>query len=60
MSRRYRQLIESQAKVKVAAHTHDLTTDQVWFITLAATFAGVFYFFGYYFGGDLWRALVGG
>ena len=60
MSQRYRRLIEDQPKIKVVAQAHDASTDTVWFVTLAATFAGVFYFFSYYFGGDLWRVLAGG
>ena len=60
MSRRLRQLIENQPKVKVAQHAHDAGWDKTWFAALAAIFAGVFYFFGYYFWGTLWRALTGG
>ncbi len=62
MSRRYHQLIENQAKVRVVAQAHDASADhKVWFMTLAAFFAGVFYFFGYYFWGDeVWRVLAGG
>ena len=62
MSRRYRQLIANQAKVKVVAQAHDTSVaNKVWFVTLAAFFAGVFYFFGYYFWGSVvWRVLAGG
>ena len=60
MLKRYRQLIENQSKVKVIAQAHDTSKDTVWFVALAATIAGVFYFFSYYFGGDLWRVLAGG
>ena len=59
MPRRYTQLIKDQAKVKVVAQAHN-SEDTIWFVTLAAACVGVFYFFGYYFGGDLWRALAGG
>ncbi|MCQ3976866.1 MAG: hypothetical protein DPW09_25850 [Anaerolineae bacterium] len=60
MSKHLRRLIKNQPQVKVVAHTHDNSKDTVWFVTLAAAFAGVFYFFGYYFWGDLWRVLAGG
>lgn len=61
MSRRYRQLIANQAKIKVVAQAHDLSIHQkVWFVTLAAFFAGVFYFLGYYWWNEMWRVLSGG
>jgi len=60
MSKHLRRLVKNQPQVKVVAHTHDNSKDTVWFVTLAAAFAGVFYFFGYYFWGDLWRVLAGG
>ncbi|MCK6629017.1 MAG: hypothetical protein L6R45_28040 [Anaerolineae bacterium] len=60
MSKHLRRLVKNQPQVKVVAHTHDNSKDTVWFVTLAAAFAGVFYFFGYYFWGDLWRVLTGG
>jgi hypothetical protein len=61
MSRRYRHLINNQAKVQVVAQTRNAAMDKAWFVTLAAAVAGVFYFLGYYFfGGDLWRVLAGG
>jgi hypothetical protein len=55
-----RRLIENQSKVKVMAQAHATSPDKVLFVTLAAAVAGVFYFFSYYFGGDLWRVLAGG
>lgn len=60
MPKRYRHLIKNQSQVKVMAQAHNTSEDRVWFVTLAAAFAGVFYFFGYYFWGDLWRVLAGG
>ncbi|MBE7469231.1 MAG: hypothetical protein HS114_08855 [Anaerolineales bacterium] len=60
MSKHLRRLVKNQPQVKVVAHTQDNSKDTVWFVTLAAAFAGVFYFFGYYFWGDLWRVLAGG
>lgn len=61
MSRRSRHLIETQPKVKVVAQAHTGASDNYWFATLAIFFAGVFYFFGYYFFGEiLWRAFSGG
>jgi hypothetical protein len=60
MPRHYRHLIENQAKVKVVAQAQDASLDKAWFVTLAAAVAGVFYFFGYYFWGDVWRVLAGG
>lgn len=60
MSRRFRHLIENQPNIKVIAQAHDATDDKLWFTTLVIFLAGVFYFFGYYFGSDLWRVLAGG
>ncbi|MFN8457045.1 MAG: hypothetical protein U0401_20670 [Anaerolineae bacterium] len=60
MSKRIRRLIENQTEVKVVAQAYDNNMDKVRFITLATAFAGVFYFFGYYFGSDWWRVLTGG
>lgn len=61
MSNRIRRLIENQTKVQVVAQAHNSNTDKVRFVTLATAFAGVFYFFAYYFwGNDLWRVLAGG
>ena len=60
MSKRIRRLIENQAEVKVVAQAHNINTDRVRFITLAAAFAGVFYFFDYYFGSYCWRLVAGG
>ncbi len=60
MSKRLRRLIESQPQIKVAQHAQDNTLEKVWFVTLAAVFAGAFYFFGYYFLGTVWHALTGG
>jgi hypothetical protein len=60
MSRQLRRLIKNQPRIKVAQHVHDNSTDKVaWFVTLAFAFAGVFYFFGYYFWGTVWRVLSG-
>ena len=60
MSKQLRHFIKNQPQVKVVAQSHDNSKDTVWFVTLAAAFAGVFYFFGTYFGDDLWRVLTGG
>lgn len=60
MPKRYRHLIKNQPQIKVVAHTHDNSKNTVWFVTLAAAFAGVFYFFSYYFWYDVWRVLIGG
>jgi hypothetical protein len=59
MSKHLRRLVKNQPQVKVVAHTHDNSKDTV-FVALAVAFAGVFYFFGYYFWGNLWRVLAGG
>ena len=58
MSAQLRQLIQNQAQSKVAQASHD-SLDKAWFTTLATLFAGVFYFYGYYFFGGLWRVLEG-
>ena len=60
MSKRLRQLIEDQSKVKVIEHSHQDNSDLVWYATFAAIAASVFYFFAYYFGGTIWHALAGG
>jgi hypothetical protein len=60
MSARLRQLIKNQPQVKVAQHVQDDSINNVWVATLAFIFAGVFYFYGYYFFGEtVWRVLVG-
>jgi hypothetical protein len=58
--RRLRQLIENQPQIKVAQHVQDGSVDKTLFVTLAFAFAGVFYFFGYYFWHTVWRVLMGG
>jgi hypothetical protein len=59
MSRQIEQLIQEQPQVRVIAQTHN--TNDLWFKTLVAMSAGVFYFFGYYFWGDsVWSTLTGG
>jgi hypothetical protein len=60
VSKRYLRLIENQAKVKVVQHAHNADLGHVWFGALAVIFAGVFYFWAYYFWGDWWRVLTGG
>ncbi len=50
MSRQLRHLIENQAKVQVAQHAQEDVSGFVWFATLAAVAAGVFYFWFYFFG----------
>jgi hypothetical protein len=59
MSRNLRQLSQNQAQVNVAQSSHE-SLDKAWFATLAVSFAGVFYFYGYYFFGGLWRVLTEG
>jgi hypothetical protein len=63
MRKEHLQLIQDQARVKVAervfpAVDHE-TKGYILFVTLASVFAGVFYFW-YYYWGDLWRVLAGG
>ena len=58
MSAQLRQLIQNEAQIQVAQASHD-SLDKAWFTTLATLFAGVFYFYGYYFFGGLWRVLEG-
>lgn len=62
MSRRLRQIplhqLEKQTQVKVVQQIQATSLDQAWFATLAAFFAGVFYFFSYYFWGTAWRVLL--
>lgn len=61
MSKRLRHLIENQPKVKVAAQAQSTAPDNYWPATLAVFFAGVFYFFAYYFFGEIgWRVFSGG
>jgi len=60
VSRRYLHHLENQAKVKVVQHAQDIDLRSFWFAALAVVFAGVFYFWAYYFGGDWWRVLTGG
>ncbi len=59
MSRKIRHLIHNQAQVKVASQTHDSALFQGRLVTLALFFAGVFYFYAYFWGS--WgAALTGG
>ncbi|HEX9926278.1 MAG TPA: hypothetical protein VGD99_26715 [Anaerolineae bacterium] len=61
MSRRLRQLIENQLQVKVASQAQTDALEKTRFTMLALFCAGVFYFYGYYFLGEvLWRVLSGG
>ena len=60
MSKRIRQSINDEIQVKVIAQTRDHGLGMVWYLTLAAIFAGVFYFWGYYFWAFLGRVLAGG
>lgn len=58
MSAQVRQLIQNRVQVKTAQTGHT-SLDKAWFTTLATFFAGVFYFYGYYYFGGLWRVLEG-
>jgi len=50
----------TQSKVQVAVQAQDNAASvQFWFVALAFFFAGVFYFWGYYFWANLWRVLTG-
>jgi hypothetical protein len=60
MSKQLQRHLQNRPRVKVAHHTHHNNLNTIWFTALATFFAGVFYFWGYYFGGTLWRALTGG
>ena len=56
MSNRYLYLAKRQPKIKVAAYVADNPTNKIRWALFAATFTGLFYFFG----GVAWRALSGG
>jgi hypothetical protein len=57
MSKRLRQLIESQHQVQVAQHTADNPgLVVVWYTGLAAFSAASFFYFWYYFWGQPWGA----
>jgi hypothetical protein len=60
MSKRINQLADHQPRAKVTVSAHDAASARAWFVTLAIAFAGVFYFWGYYFWAHLWRVLTGG
>jgi hypothetical protein len=49
----------TQSKTQVAVQSQDTASAKFWFVALAFFFAGVFYFYGYYFWADLWRVLTG-
>jgi hypothetical protein len=59
MSQLLHKLIKNQTQVKVARHAHNADVNSFWFVTLAVFFAGVFYFFGFYFWSNLWSVLTG-
>ena len=50
----------NQSQVKVAQQAQDTAPVQVWLAALAFFFAGVFYFYSYYFWGTGGAALTGG
>lgn len=56
MSKQLHHLTQNKIQAK-AAQRNDLGT--VWFAALAAGFAGVFYFWGYYFWGAMGSVLTG-
>jgi hypothetical protein len=58
MSKQRNQSIK-HPQVKAAVHAHSAASARVWFLTLAISGAGVFYFWGYYFWAHLWRVLMG-
>jgi len=61
MSQKLRQLAQNQPKINVVAQQADhANLNNGWFITLAAFFAGVFYFLGYYFWGNTVAHLLTG
>lgn len=64
VSRKIRQLIEAEIKnqphVKLAEQTDESALVQGWLTALAFFFAGVFYFYAYYFWGNWGAALTGG
>ena len=60
MSKQLQRHLQNQSRVKVAQHTLDNNLNAIRFAALATFFAGVFYFFSYYFWGTVWHALTGG
>ncbi len=57
MMKRYHHLGKKQSEITVATYAHQAKDQNtVWFVTLAAAFAGFFYFFGE----NLWHVLAGG
>ncbi|MCB0214706.1 MAG: hypothetical protein KDJ52_35535 [Anaerolineae bacterium] len=59
MSKKLRQLIENQAKVKVVSKAHDNNDNTFVYPTLAFAFASFFYFYGYFFWDTIGRVLTG-
>ena len=59
MSRRLRQLIENESKIKVAQHAQEDSMGKFWLAALVAFAAGVFYFWSYYFFGAMGSVLAG-
>jgi hypothetical protein len=59
MSRRISRLTEHQLKVAVMAQRSQ-PAGWAWSAALVAGLAGLFYFFGLFFGHNLWRVLVSG
>jgi hypothetical protein len=60
MSRKIQQLLVHQSQIKVAEQSLPTVSGDVLLVALATFFAGVFYFFSYYyFWGSLGRALTG-
>jgi hypothetical protein len=57
MSKQPHQL--TQPEMQVAVHSQDTVSARFRFVALAFFFAGVFYFYSYYFWANLWRVLTG-
>ena len=59
MSKKLRELIQNQAKVKVAQQAHDNNVNNIFYPVFAIVSASFFYFYGYFFGDTIWRVLTG-
>ena len=60
MSQQLRQIPTQHPNQAVALQAQSDSLNSFWFYALAAYFAGVFYFFSYYFWGILWGVLSRG
>jgi hypothetical protein len=59
MSKQLHQIPTQHANKAVALQLQSDDLNSFWFLALAVYFAGVFYFYSYYFWSKMWGVLIG-